>query len=60
MKTNYLEFQNHHNKNILSCPDHETEIWNMHPRIFLDLTNKKITICPYCGAKYQINKQESI
>ncbi|WBF65360.1 MAG: zinc-finger domain-containing protein [Candidatus Kinetoplastibacterium crithidii] len=58
MKTNYLEFNNQHNKTI-SCPCYTKEIWNMHPRIFLDLTNKKITICPYCGAKYQINKQES-
>lgn len=34
----------------LSCPIKQT--WDGHPKIYLDLTEKKKIICPYCGTTY--------
>ena len=36
----------------LSCPGPEDkEAWSEHPRVYLNLKNKRAT-CPYCGKKY--------
>lgn len=34
----------------LSCPIKQT--WDGHPKIYLDITEKKKIICPYCGTTY--------
>ena len=36
----------------LSCPMPSMEVWNAHPRVFLDMGAKGEVSCPYCGAKY--------
>ncbi|HFL8819536.1 MAG TPA: zinc-finger domain-containing protein [Candidatus Azoamicus sp. OHIO2] len=54
-----------HNKNIkyseilitkkdlpLACPVKQT--WDGHPKIYLNIIDKKITKCPYCGIKYRL------
>jgi len=32
----------------LHCPSTQSELWAMHPRVFLALHDGKAT-CPYCG-----------
>jgi len=36
----------------LSCP--MTQTWDGHPKIYLDIKEKKQIICPYCGNKYKL------
>jgi uncharacterized Zn-finger protein len=38
----------------LSCPLPEDEVWNMHPRVYLPIEKTGDAVCPYCGAKYQL------
>jgi uncharacterized Zn-finger protein len=34
------------------CPDPNTNNWNLHPRVYLDISKNKFVSCPYCGQKY--------
>ncbi len=36
----------------LSCPRQQAEVWNMHPRVYLDIQQKGEVSCPYCGIHY--------
>jgi uncharacterized Zn-finger protein len=36
----------------LHCPTPSTPIWNMHPRVFLDVVKSGELLCPYCGTHY--------
>ena len=36
----------------LHCPTPGTPLWNMHPRVFLDVAKEGECLCPYCGARY--------
>lgn len=36
----------------LSCPIKQT--WDGHPKIYLDIKEKKQIVCPYCGNKYKL------
>lgn len=36
----------------LHCPTPSTPVWNMHPRVFLDVTSTGSILCPYCGTHY--------
>jgi len=38
----------------VSCPQKGTPAWDMHPRVYIELTDSKSSSCPYCGAEYQI------
>jgi len=38
----------------LHCPTSHTALWNMHPRVFLDIKDTGSAQCPYCGAAYQL------
>ncbi|ANN79244.1 zinc-finger domain-containing protein [Bordetella flabilis] len=38
----------------LHCPRPGTSLWNMHPRVFLDVAHTGTTRCPYCGAEYRL------
>ena len=38
------------------CPPKEDTIWNMHPKVFLSFSDNDMVSCPYCGAKYQLEK----
>ncbi|AGF47085.1 putative zinc-finger domain protein [Candidatus Kinetoplastibacterium desouzaii TCC079E] len=59
MKTKILQNNteniNHHTKSTIHCPSYKEEIWNMHPRIILDIGNQETVKCPYCGKKYTRN-----
>ena len=36
----------------LHCPRPDTPVWNLHPRVFLDVVHAGQLLCPYCGTKY--------
>ncbi len=36
----------------LHCPTPSTPVWNMHPRVFLDVAKTGDILCPYCGTLY--------
>ena len=36
----------------LHCPTPSTPVWNMHPRVFLDVAKTREILCPYCGTLY--------
>ncbi|MEE4246238.1 MAG: zinc-finger domain-containing protein [Kangiellaceae bacterium] len=38
----------------ISCPPQEGELWNMHPRVYLEFDKSNTASCPYCGATYQL------
>lgn len=38
----------------LSCPARDQAVWNMHPRVYLDIQAKGRVTCPYCGIHYQL------
>ncbi|HEC75465.1 MAG TPA: zinc-finger domain-containing protein [Methylophaga aminisulfidivorans] len=44
----------HPNELPLSCPSETMAVWNVHPRIFLDIESKGQVSCPYCGAIYSL------
>ena len=29
-----------------------TPVWNLHPRVFLDVAKSGELLCPYCGTRY--------
>ena len=36
----------------LHCPTPATAVWDMHPRVFLDVARSGEALCPYCGTRY--------
>ncbi|MDX3906672.1 MAG: zinc-finger domain-containing protein [Pigmentiphaga sp.] len=38
----------------ISCPGPQTPLWNMHPKVFLDVATTGSAKCPYCGAEYRL------
>ena len=38
----------------LSCPTPDTELWNMHPRVYLPIEQSGHAVCPYCGAEFEL------
>jgi len=41
----------------ISCPTHETILWNAHPRVYLPLDEThREAICPYCDTKFVLTE----
>ncbi len=38
----------------LCCPMQNQEIWNAHPRVYLDVITHGEALCPYCGTTYTL------
>ncbi|AIL32390.1 zinc-finger domain-containing protein [Basilea psittacipulmonis] len=38
----------------LSCPPKDTPAWNLHPRVYLDITDTGEVTCPYCDKHYKL------
>lgn len=38
----------------LSCPDPHTEVYDLHPRVYLPIEKTGEATCPYCGAHYRL------
>ncbi|WP_144391997.1 zinc-finger domain-containing protein [Pleionea sediminis] len=41
----------------LCCPLPDSDLWNMHPRVYLEIEKVGKIKCPYCGAIYQLEDQ---
>lgn len=44
----------------LSCPNTGNAVWNLHPKVFLDVTKTGSVKCPYCGTLYQLDPDAHI
>jgi uncharacterized Zn-finger protein len=42
------------------CPNKKAgmELWNSHPRVFLDVVKTGHAKCPYCGTEYKLKAGE--
>ena len=40
----------------LSCPLPDMSLWDAHPRIYLPIEKTGQETCPYCGAKFILQK----
>jgi uncharacterized Zn-finger protein len=36
----------------LHCPNPSMQLWQQHPRVFLDVAVTGSAQCPYCGTRY--------
>jgi len=45
----------------IHCPHPKAgmELWNSHPRVFLDVAKTGEVACPYCGTVYRLPATES-
>lgn len=44
----------------LYCPGPHAPLWSMHPRVYIEVVKTGQTLCPYCGAKYQLKDGEKV
>ncbi|MFC3908785.1 zinc-finger domain-containing protein [Legionella dresdenensis] len=42
----------------LCCPTDEMALWNAHPKVYLPLGKTDTEVCPYCGARYILKKND--
>jgi len=42
----------------LSCPMPGMYLWNSHPKVFLPVEESGTAKCPYCGARYELGREE--
>ena len=56
MKTIELKATDLNPQGGVFCPNKLAgmQLWNSHPRVFLDLANNAIVKCPYCGTQYTL------
>lgn len=38
----------------VSCPGPHTPVWNLHPKVYLDVATSGYAQCPYCSAEYRL------
>jgi uncharacterized Zn-finger protein len=38
----------------LHCPTPSMQLWDAHPRVFLDVEKTGEALCPYCGTRYTL------
>jgi uncharacterized Zn-finger protein len=38
----------------VSCPNANTPLWNLHPKVYLDVATTGHAQCPYCGTEYRL------
>lgn len=42
------------------CPRPDAPLWNMHPRVYIEIVKTGKSICPYCGAAYELKEGEKV
>jgi uncharacterized Zn-finger protein len=44
------------------CPSKQAgmQVWNNHPRVFLDIGKHGQAKCPYCGTEYKLKAGEQV
>ncbi len=62
MKTIELKATDLNPQGGVFCPNKLAgmELWNSHPRVFLDLANNAVIKCPYCGTQYALKAGEHL
>ena len=40
----------------LHCPLPDTALWSSHPRVYIQFDSGGSAACPYCGAKFELEK----
>ena len=38
------------------CPGPNAPLWSMHPRVYIEIEKEGHASCPYCSAKFQLEK----
>ncbi len=38
----------------VSCPPKDTPAWDMHPRVYIEMSDSKESNCPYCGNHFEL------
>ena len=41
-------------------PKADMKLWNVHPRVFLDVARTGEARCPYCGTVYKLKAGETV
>jgi len=41
----------------LSCPPQNMPLWDMHPKVYLELDEHQKATCPYCSTIYILNNE---
>jgi uncharacterized Zn-finger protein len=36
------------------CPNPRMPLWSSHPRVYLDIADTGLAMCPYCGTRYRL------
>ena len=36
------------------CPNPKMPLWSSHPRVYLDIAETGLAMCPYCGTRYRL------
>ncbi len=62
MKTIELKAADLNPQGGVFCPNKLAgmQLWNSHPRVFLDIANNHQAKCPYCGTQYQLKDGEHV
>lgn len=42
----------------LSCPMPDMQLWNSHPKVFLSIEKTGEATCYYCGAHYELKRDD--
>ncbi|MGH8745223.1 MAG: zinc-finger domain-containing protein [Burkholderiales bacterium] len=42
------------------CPNAKMPLWSSHPRVFLDVVNERVAMCPYCGTRYRLSASVNV
>ena len=42
------------NSKSVCCPPKGQELWNLHPRVYLDIEKSREVKCPYCGNHFEL------
>jgi len=41
-------------------PKADMQLWNSHPRVYLDIAQTGAAKCPYCGTVYKLKEGEQV
>ena len=62
MKTIELLATDLNNQGGVFCPNPKADmqLWNTHPKVFLDLAREGHAKCPYCSTEYRLKAGEHV
>ncbi len=43
----------------LCCPQDGQELWNAHPKVYIDIKPGQEVCCPYCSTRYLLKEKNS-